>query len=80
MRSGDASVRDAIDPAFGGLRELPKLPRAAQLWRLLNELEADDVAADTLARRHAGALRAASQAPDPALIVPEHLRAASARV
>ncbi len=33
-------VRDAVDPAFGGLRELPKRPRPHLLWRLLEE--ADD--------------------------------------
>lgn len=32
-----SSIRDAIDPVFGGLRELPKLPRAALLWQLLDE-------------------------------------------
>ena len=35
-----AEVRDAVDDAFGGLRELPKRPRPHLIWRLLDE--ADD--------------------------------------
>jgi len=41
-----SSIAPAVDPHFGGLRGLPKLPRAPLLWRLL------DVAAAPPVREH----------------------------
>jgi uncharacterized protein len=42
-RSAWLSIRDAVDDAFGGLRELPKRPRPTLLWRLLDEADDEGV-------------------------------------